>query len=59
MLERTSACLDTGVRFSLRQKSLFPKSRRLLHSSFWSTNAPDVDHLCLYPKPASSAPASS
>ncbi|KAG9998814.1 hypothetical protein KCU72_g18726, partial [Aureobasidium melanogenum] len=38
---------------------LFPKSRRLLHSSFWSTNAPDVDHLCLYPKPASSAPASS
>lgn len=58
MLERTSACLDTGVRFSLRQKSLFPKSRRLLHSSFWSTNAPDVDHLCLYPKPASSAPAS-
>ncbi|KAG9532716.1 hypothetical protein KCU79_g22681, partial [Aureobasidium melanogenum] len=31
----------------------------LLHSSFWSTNAPDVDHLCLYPNPASSAPASS
>ncbi|KAH0339993.1 hypothetical protein KCU81_g6989, partial [Aureobasidium melanogenum] len=59
MLERTSACLDTGVRFSLRQKSLFPKSRRLLHSSFWSTNAPDVDHLCLYPKPASSPSASS
>ncbi|KAK6002138.1 hypothetical protein QM012_001776 [Aureobasidium pullulans] len=58
MLERTSACLDTGVRFSLRQKSLFPKSRRLLHSSFWSTNAPDVDHLCLYPNAASSAPAS-
>ncbi|KAI5206980.1 hypothetical protein AUEXF2481DRAFT_42432 [Aureobasidium subglaciale EXF-2481] len=46
MLERTSACLDTGVRLSLRQKSLFPKSRRLLSSSFWSTNAPDVDHLC-------------
>lgn len=59
MLERTSACLDNGVRFSLRQKSLFPKSRRLLHSSFWSTNAPDVDHLCLNLKPASSAPASS
>ncbi|KAI5202083.1 hypothetical protein E4T39_04899 [Aureobasidium subglaciale] len=46
MLERTSACLDTGVRLSLRQKSLFPKSRRLLSSSFWSTHAPDVDHLC-------------
>jgi pentatricopeptide repeat-containing protein PET309 len=59
MLERTSACLDTGVRFSLRQKSLFPKSRRLLHSSFWSTHAPDVDHLCLSHKTTSYAPASS
>lgn len=59
MLERTSACLDTGVRFSLRQKSLFPKSRRLLHSSFWSTHAPDVDHLCLTHKAASYAPAPS
>jgi pentatricopeptide repeat-containing protein PET309 len=59
MLERTSACLDTGVRFSLRQKSLFPKSRRLLHSSFWSTHAPDVDHLCLGHKTTSYAPASS
>ncbi|KAI4719651.1 hypothetical protein E4T48_04169 [Aureobasidium sp. EXF-10727] len=65
MLERTSACLDTGVRFSLRQKSLFPKSRRLLHSSFWATHAPDVDHLCLYsnlsppvPAAAAAAPAS-
>lgn len=58
MLERTSACLDTGVRFSLRQKSLFPKSRRLLHSSFWSTHAPDVDHLCLTHKAGSYAPAS-
>ncbi|KAI4736765.1 hypothetical protein E4T50_12739 [Aureobasidium sp. EXF-12298] len=59
MLERTSACLDTGVRFSLRQKSLFPKSRRLLHSSFWSTHAPDVDHLCLNHNSSSYAPASS
>lgn len=59
MLERTSACLDTGVRFSLRQKSLFPKSRRLLHSSFWSTYAPDVDHLCLTHKAGPYAPASS
>jgi pentatricopeptide repeat-containing protein PET309 len=59
MLERTSACLDTGVRFSLRQKSLFPKSRRLLHSSFWATHAPDVDHLCLAHKTKSYAPASS
>jgi pentatricopeptide repeat-containing protein PET309 len=48
MLERTSACLDTGVRFSLRQKSLFPKSRRLLAVSFWSTAAPDVDNAFPY-----------
>ncbi|THV77937.1 hypothetical protein D6D29_08098 [Aureobasidium pullulans] len=62
MLERTSACLDTGVRLSLRQKSLFPKSRRLLHSSFWSTTAPDVDHLCLpiaSPSPSPSTLSSS
>lgn len=43
MLERASACLDSGVRLSLRAQRRAPKSRRLLHSSFWHHAAGDID----------------
>ncbi|KAF1345292.1 hypothetical protein BDV97DRAFT_45199 [Delphinella strobiligena] len=43
MLERASACLDSGVRLSLRAQRRAPKSRRLLHSNFWHHAAGDID----------------
>lgn len=43
MLERASACLDTGVRLSLRAQRRAPKSRRLLHSTFWKHGAGDLE----------------
>lgn len=54
MLERTSACLDTGVRLSLRPQRLFPKSRRLLHSAFWTPQAPHVDVAITIPSASAS-----
>lgn len=48
MLERASACLDSGVRLSLRTQRRAPKSRRLLHSNFWHHAAGDIDlPICL------------
>lgn len=60
MLERTSACLDNGVRLSLRatKQRHLPRSRRLLHSQFWAPNHPDLDPALLHP-PASAAAAAS
>lgn len=55
MLERASACLDSGVRLSLRatrQTCAHHKSRRLLHRHFWLHAAPDLD---LLPWPLSSS----
>lgn len=43
MLERTSACLDSGVRLSLRTRRQIARSRRLLHSTFWAHGANDIE----------------
>ncbi|GAB7349092.1 hypothetical protein MBLNU459_g8044t1 [Dothideomycetes sp. NU459] len=43
MLERASACLDTGVRISLRAQRRAPKTTRLLHQAFWHHGAGDLD----------------
>jgi len=56
MLERASSCLDTGFRLSFRSQRRVPRSRRLLHSAFWSHGAGDLD---LPPWALSSRPQSS
>ncbi|KAF2719265.1 hypothetical protein K431DRAFT_251524 [Polychaeton citri CBS 116435] len=44
MLERATTCLDSGARFSAQQCTRrAPRSRRLLHSTFWNHGAGDLD----------------
>lgn len=43
MLERATACLDTGARLSLRCARRASRSRRQLHQTFWTHGAGDLD----------------
>ena len=44
MLERATACLKSGAaRETLRCVAKAPKSKRMLHSTFWSHGAGDLD----------------
>ncbi|KAK4541811.1 hypothetical protein LTR36_007343 [Oleoguttula mirabilis] len=43
MLERAKACLKSGARDSLRCAPTAPRSKRLLHSTFWKHGAGDLD----------------
>jgi pentatricopeptide repeat-containing protein PET309 len=49
MLERTAGCLETGSLRRLLPGSQRPlKSRRMLHSAFWSHGAIDLEHSPLW-----------
>lgn len=56
MLERATACLKVGARDSLRCACHGPRSRRMLHSTFWTHGAGDLDlppwALSLLPTPS-------